>query len=141
MRILIITVIIICLILVLLSLEFIFDSAEIPCDPPEKVEGVPKKASWGGGCDGGFWFELVKLNKNSANLRVRIYSENDGELVLDSDFKRATGCNLNIKKASFRLCNKVFSYSSLYIEQCEYVPIYPAYGGTYWMQLKEMGKF
>ena len=65
-----------------------------PCNAPERVEGIPVSAVWHGGCDGGFWFELVE--RKGDIFRFRIYNEGTGLLLVDADFIAEDICSEKI---------------------------------------------
>lgn len=66
-----------------------------PCGEPERVKGVPISAVWHGGCDGGFWFELVERKSNI--FRFRIYNDGSGLLLFDADFRVLDDCKEKIR--------------------------------------------
>jgi len=106
-----------------------------------KPDKVPKDASWGGSFDGGYWFELLNVNKQSnLKLRIKIYTEAKGELLLDANFNSTGTCELDISKQNFSNLKKSFLMSELVIENCRFRMDYPAFGGTYWEYLVKIGK-
>ena len=56
----------------------------------ERPVNVPVSAVWQGGCDGGNWMELVDIKDDT--IRLRIYRDWNGELILDADFV-SENCN------------------------------------------------
>jgi hypothetical protein len=75
----------ICLALILFSLSSCIDSANAPAIPT-RPKGVPEKAFWKGGVDGGNWYviESVNAHKNSATMSV--YNGQDGSLMVWGKF-------------------------------------------------------
>ena len=54
---------------------------------PPRVEGVPKKAFWRGGIDGGNWFAIDSILQSSRMAVIRIYKSSSGEIVENRRFK------------------------------------------------------
>ena len=100
------------------------------CDPPIKPSNVPEKAVWKGGCDGGYWIELVSIEKDT--VRFRIYIDWNGDLLLDAYFKyeachgfRLTDSNWENHVAYFGNAIEIYN-SSGGSSRCRLEPIYPA---------------
>ena len=70
------------------------------CDPPEKPKTVPTNAIWYGDCDGGYWVELVKMQKDT--VRFRIYNDWNGELLWDADFVYKECNNFRLPKSNWK---------------------------------------
>jgi hypothetical protein len=56
-----------------------------PCLPPARPKEISKNAVWKGDCDGGYWLEFVSSDKEK--VRFRVYSDWNGELIVDDYFK------------------------------------------------------
>jgi len=123
-------IVIVVIALLILFFNF-FVNIDGGCDPPEKPINVPSEAVWAGGCDGGYWIELVAIEKDK--VRFRIYRDWNGDLILDADFEYKD-CN------DFRLTNSNWTEYIAYFgntielmdkaginERCRLEPIYPAY--------------
>jgi hypothetical protein len=70
----------------------IFFSIIIGCDQYREKEtkrirpqGVPPESIWSGGIDGGHWFQ--NISRSNDTLRYCIYSDYDGDLIVDAYFK------------------------------------------------------
>lgn len=106
---------------------------------PNKPKNVPISAIWSGAQDGGYWYELVDI-KDSI-YRFKVYSDYDGELLLDADYKLKypTITKNNWHKIhpyySGDSVTTIDSNKSIYFEL-----IYPAYGGSDWNIIKEKYK-
>ncbi|RZJ75467.1 MAG: hypothetical protein EOO45_05510 [Flavobacterium sp.] len=88
-------------IIIIFSLALIviyFRNSEIGCAAPERVKNIPKDAVWKGGVDGGFWFQAVSRDSLKAGYRFRIYSDYNGELIIDADFVANCRCTSPIDK-------------------------------------------
>lgn len=115
-----------------------------PCPPPEKPSVVPEEAVWKGGCDGGYWIELIDV-KEDDKYRFKIYWGNDGDLAWDVDFTFENCRNIALTRTNWTEYVTWFSGSFLGIIndsenkdwKCRLVPIYPAYGGSQWKVIKE----
>jgi hypothetical protein len=131
------------LLLGLLSYNYLFKS---PCDPPRKLDSVPEKASWFGGCDGGNWIELINVKEDK--YRFKVYRDWDGELSIDADFvvKNCNNLALNENNWKERLAyyNEGEEASVRIVlkggDNCYLESIIPAYGGEDWKVIKEKTK-
>jgi hypothetical protein len=117
---------------------------------PKRPESVPKEAIWKGSCDGGYWIELVSINKNN-KYRFRIYQDWDGELLMDADFKFEKEKKINLTFANWRSLVCCYSYAvddslaTLTVahdiggEKKYYLlqSIFPAYEGVDWEIIKD----
>ena len=72
------------------------------CDPPDKPAKVPVDAIWKGDCDGGYWVELVKLQKDK--VRFRIYRDWNGDLIYDADFGYKDCNGFRLSKSNWDKC-------------------------------------
>jgi len=61
---------------------------------PERLSNIPKEAVWKGGEDGGFWFLNVSQAKDKNIIRLKVFNDYDGELILDADFKIPENCEV-----------------------------------------------
>ncbi len=106
-------------------------------DSPKKLSSIPDSAVWRGGVDEGFWFELVEVYSSSNDkVRVRIYNDYNGGMVLDADFIGISDCN--IKEEEFIEKINYFEFKKIVLlDGCEFNAIYPAYGGCFWEIDKE----
>lgn len=107
---------------------------------PKKLANIPESAIWSGGVDEGFWFELVELYQDHKKVRIRIYNDYDGNMVLDADFTPISDCKI---KDESELLNKInyFEFKKIILlDGCELDAIYPAYGGAFWEIDKEMNE-
>lgn len=71
-----------------------------PCGAPDKVNGIPQSAIWHGGCDGGYWFEMVEresLNK----FHFKIYNDVTGNLLWDKYYQPIAVCEEQVLKADY----------------------------------------
>lgn len=103
---------------------------------PNRPTDVPISAIWSGGQDGGYWYELVNI-KDSI-YRFRVYSDYDGELCLDADYKLKYP---TITENNWHEMHPYYSGDSvitidtnktLYFEL-----LYPAHGGCDWDIIKD----
>ena len=78
-------------ILISLSLTLLIDRGS---SDPERPRNVPETATWKGGVDGGFWFDVVTVNGEKKMYRFKIYNDYNGELVMDADFKKNNDCSV-----------------------------------------------
>lgn len=98
-----------------------------------KPYNVPDAAVWIGGCDGGVWIELVEVKHDT--VRLRIYRDSNGELVLDSNFHSSTCQNTQVTKMNWNKIITSYDGESLNINGtnaaggigCQLEPITPAY--------------
>lgn len=76
------------------ALDWIFSQ---PCGIPETPAPVPRTAVWTGGCDGGYWIDLV--DREGDRYRFKIYNAWSGDLLMDAHFA-LQGCGAKFPLAS-----------------------------------------
>lgn len=112
-----------------------------PCPPPEKPEDIPIEAQWNGGCDGGYWIELVAIKENK--YRFRIYLDYKSEVLIDADFVAIHQDGIELPLDS-TILNQIavveIDKIILKSENCYLQAVYPAYGGSSWEIIKEKGE-
>lgn len=99
-----------------------------PCKQCKKPSKVPDSAVWIGGCDGGNWVELVNIKADT--IRLRIYRDWDGELILDADYVPHNCNNLFFTEADWEKHFNYFDGTKFYIKNqcsCQLTPVYPLY--------------
>lgn len=77
-----------------IAYDAIFDSK--CADAPERPAKVPENAEWRG-CKSGNWIELVEIKRGEGayptdTLRIRVYEDKTGDLIIDADFSCAGHC-------------------------------------------------
>lgn len=86
------------IIILLVSLYFYVDYLfKLPCPPPPKPKNIANEVVWGGGCDGGNWFELVDIRNDTVRFRIyrRDYSYQDSSVAIlstDNNFVLCKAC-------------------------------------------------
>ncbi len=98
----------------------------------EKLPNVPNSATWIGGSDGGFWFDIINIDKENKVYRFKIYDDNEGNLVIDANFKKDSSCTIKYPLDK-SILDKVsyFNFNEIgMLENCSLNMIEPAYGGT-----------
>jgi hypothetical protein len=71
--------------LILFSLSSCFNSpgtSVIPARP----KGVPEKAFWKGGVDGGNWYVIEFINAHKHSATMSVYNDQDGSLMISGKF-------------------------------------------------------
>src|SRR5690349_19245620 len=53
---------------------------------PERVKGIPEKAFWVGGADGGNWYLVEDVNSHKNMASIKIYNDNNGSLITSRRF-------------------------------------------------------
>ena len=102
-----------------------------PCKQWEKPANVPVSAVWKGGCDGGNWVELVDIKADT--IRLRIYRDWNGDLILDADFVSENCNNLQLTKENWNEFISYFDGKKIYSKiqsdssYCRFGPVLPAY--------------
>lgn len=102
-----------------------------PCEQWKRPTNVPVSAVWKGGCDGGNWMELVDIKDDT--IRLRIYRDWNGELILDADFVSENCKNLHPTVANWNKYidyfdgTKIYSKNQLDSSYCRLVPVFPVY--------------
>ncbi len=102
-----------------------------PCKQWEKPANVPISAVWKGGCDGGNWVELVDIKADT--IRLRIYRDWNGDLILDADFVSENCNNLHLTKENWNEFVSYFDgikiYSNIQSDSsyCRFSPVFPVY--------------
>ena len=100
---------------------------------PKRFANVPQSATWIGGVDEGFWYDIISIDKEKKTYRFRIYNDYEGDLVMDADFKKDSSCNKNyaLNKSIIQKIN-FFNFDKIsMIDNCDLNMIEPAYGGTF----------
>lgn len=100
---------------------------------PKKFVNIPKEATWIGGVDEGFWYQIVSIDKNKKIYRFRIYNDYTGDMVVDANFIKNSLCDKNLPLDSNILKEiNFFNFDKIgLIDNCELVLIKPAYGGIF----------
>ena len=116
-----------------------------PCEQPERPAGIPLSAKWNGGCDGGYWIDLVDVRDDK--YRFRIYLDYAAIVTMDADFTLADSCKGMSIPSDSSILSKIAIVSEesvlIRLEQggmnkdCYMVPVYPAYGGETWEIIKK----
>lgn len=103
-----------------------------PCEPPSKPPLVPRNAVWKGGCDGGNWIELASWSIDT--VRLRIYRDWNGELILDADFVYVDCRKTPLTRLEWQECTGDFLNGVININksctgdvQCHLKPLEPVY--------------
>ena len=102
-----------------------------PCKKWERPVNVPVSAVWKGGCDGGNWMDLVDIKDDT--IRLRIFRDWNGELLLDADFVPEKCNDLPLTKTNWSEFIDYFDGTKIYINyqggssSCQLIPIFPAY--------------
>ena len=102
-----------------------------PCKKWERPVNVPVSAVWQGGCDGGNWMELVDIKDDT--IRLRIYRDWNGKLILDADFVSENSNGLPLTKTNWSEYIDYFDGTKIYSKiqvgssYCRLIPIFPAY--------------
>ena len=102
-----------------------------PCKNWERPVNVPVSAVWQGGCDGGNWMELVDIKDDT--IRLRIYRDWNGELILDADFVSENCNDLLLTKTNWSEYIDYFDGTKIYSKiqvgsrYCRLIPVFPAY--------------
>lgn len=120
------------IILVAISFYFWLMTSNNP-KPPERLAVIPETATWIGGVDEGFWYDIVSIDKERKTYRFKIYDDYQGDLVIDADFKKETSCNENyslnkdvLQKVNYFNFNKIGMIGNCNLDMVE-----PAYGGKF----------
>lgn len=101
--------------------------------PPERLANIPKTATWIGGVDEGFWYDIVSVNEEKKTYRFKIYNDYEGDLVMDANFKKDSLCKKEypLDKNILQKIN-FFNFDKIgMIDSCELRLLEPAYGGTF----------
>ena len=99
---------------IILILLTIFVLTNCKTIPPDKVAGIPESAFWAGGKDGGQWYIVDSIDKNTKTIRCKIYNDNSGQLIVDKKFK--LHCYLNESKINWdNLQNEFAGYDGEYL--------------------------
>lgn len=72
-----------------ISILFFFFSCSDKNDTskvPERVDGIPEKAFWIGGPDGGNWYYIESIHPHRSNAIIKIYNDIDGKLIVSKMF-------------------------------------------------------
>lgn len=132
--------------LVLVSVVIFWYCISVPNkNNPDRLPNIPKEAIWKGATDEGFWIDIVDLDATNRTVRVKIYTDYNGELALDANFKEQSKCEITpfTKK---NILNNIIAFSSksgienrdeIWLKNhCSLKMIRPAYGGIFGEQDK-----
>lgn len=50
-------------------------------NPPEKPKGVPEKAFWVGGADGGSFYLIEQIDSTNKSAVIKVYNDYTGDLI------------------------------------------------------------
>lgn len=53
---------------------------------PLRVKGIPEKAFWIGGVDGGNWYLIDDIHDHRNSAFIKVYNDNDGSLIISKRF-------------------------------------------------------
>jgi len=109
---------------------------------PKRINNIPNSASWIGGIDEGFWFDIIEIDVKEETYRFKIYNDYEGVLVMDSKFIKDSTCN-NEYPLNKSILKKIshFEFDKIQmIGNCKLLMIKPAYGGVFWELDKEIQK-
>lgn len=56
---------------------------------PVKAKGIPEKAFWVGGLDGGNWYLVDFIHPHKNGAQIRVYNDHDGSLIISKRFSLA----------------------------------------------------
>lgn len=126
-------VLVILIVFISVAINWFFN---LPCPPPAKLKSIPVSAQWHGGCDGGYWFDLLNVDRHRRIFRFRIYNDFSGQLELDADFMLKKPCSNEMDEilSDISYYNDGIIYTN---KDCRLIMIAPAYGGDTWNTLKE----
>jgi len=81
------------IILISLTILLLFALLSISCShkkeeakSPLRVKGIPEKAFWIGGVDGGNWYLIEDIYDHRNSAFIKVYSDNDGSLMISKKF-------------------------------------------------------
>ncbi len=119
-------------------IAFVVYSFNNNCYEPIRPSSVPKEAFWRGAPDEGFWFEIINVDSISKTVRFKIYSDYNGDVVLDADFREKCNCKTipfskeNIISNLMALDYRDGKYGEIWMaNRCDLEMIKPAYGGRF----------
>lgn len=93
---------------VMIVVLLIFCKTTTNVQPPKKLENIPNQAVWRGGVDGGRWFLIDKVLSDTS-VKMKIYNELTGELLIDSIFTLDENC-INNRIDSQTLLSQISMY-------------------------------
>ena len=118
-------------VLVVLSILIFWLYIRIPNKiEPERLTSIPKSAVWNGGVDGGFWFDFVSEQIDSNKVRLRIYNDYNGTLILDADFT-SENCKVPKGKTVLDSINYFEFKKVILLNGCELTAVNPTYAGSF----------
>ena len=53
---------------------------------PARINGIPEKAFWVGGVDGGNWYFVDYVHAHKNNAVIKVYNDIDGSLIMSKKF-------------------------------------------------------
>ena len=67
----------------------------VACNAPARPSKVPKTAIWVGGCDGGSWIKIDRVESSRAKLSI--FEDHEGKELKASWFAFSSGCEVSGK--------------------------------------------
>ncbi|MBN4051231.1 hypothetical protein JYU16_00290 [bacterium AH-315-M05] len=64
---------------------------------PERAEGIPDNAFWIGGVDGGRWYVISNVDKNTQMADFKIYNDYTGDLIFERNLKLYCSSDYDLK--------------------------------------------
>lgn len=55
-------------------------------EKPVRANGIPEKAFWVGGHDGGNWYLIDYIHPHKNNVHIKVYNDIDGSLIISKRF-------------------------------------------------------
>lgn len=109
--------------------------ARTPCNSsPQRPSSVPRAAVWRGEVDEGFWFAVAGIDTAKGIVRLRIYADYNGELVMDANYKEQDNCLIR-PFSSEHILAEIFAYDHHNIDlkksSCKLVLMKPVFGGSF----------
>jgi len=117
------------------TLSVIWLLIRVPNNPtPDRFSNIPDDAIWHGATDEGFWFWIVSVDSVNRHVRVKIYNDYDGMLMMDGNYSEQKGCEIEPFTAD-NIIDNIFYYGfddiDLKKRQCRLILIQPALGGEF----------
>ncbi len=100
---------------------------------PERLGTIPSTSYWKGTCQEGFWFDI--LEQRGDTIRMAIYNDYNGEMVLDAYFMVPIDCDKQ-KINPIQLKELLLGYENYSLllpnDYCNLKAIIPPQGGSFW---------
>lgn len=105
---------------------FIVSIETTPCvaTPPQHFDPIASSAKWIGGCDGGFWFDVLDIDTINSKYTISIHNDYNGNLIAIDQYVKSNDCSRNYTTKEQLYSDIIdFDFESILLGSCRLIPI------------------